>query len=240
MIKKNMIVICFIVAICLMGFLYKGLTQGMFTYTPNVSIVNNQIIQNDISINYPEFSNLNQNDDKIINDLIKDYLHKLVEQKKISIFKEYNLYLNLNYEIKYFSDNFISICFMGSEGVLNNVGRGFGLSLYAINIDVKQAEIVDVEDIIVQYNSIYELLAQDKFESITTIEGIKGGYYFSSQFNSPDQEDGLEGSNLKYYITEEKLVLVISGGRQYYEYAININNITEYLNKDILSKIKKY
>ena len=83
------------------------------------------------------------------------------------------------------------------------------------------------------------ILETNQFESITSWEGVKGNYSFSGPDShvgsSIPPDPGLKGGH--YYISEDNFVFVIVSGRMYYEYAIALDKIREYLNEDILKKI---
>ena len=113
-----------------------------------------------------------------------------------------------------------------------------GVLEQSILIQTKQKKI-EISDIVKDEDAVYNLLATDQFESITSWEGVKGNYSFSDP-NSPficsiPPDPGLKGG--RYYISEDNFVFVVVSGREFYEYAIALDKIREYLNEDILKKI---
>lgn len=148
--------------------------------------------------------------------------------------------LVLDYKITHFSDGFISICYSGYWSLLNS-GRGYTDELYTINIDTAKGKMVNKGDIFKDKDQIFDLLMQDKFNSITEKEGIKGRYLFSflgNTFHSFDSKDGLDSPNLKYYIDGKKLVFVLIDTSGDYEYSIEINKVKDFLYRDIFKKIQ--
>lgn len=211
---------------------------------PNINIADQLIIdknQNDIEVNYPEFNGLNNGQDAVVNALIKDNIYETVSRLRDSMYEGYHLFMSLDFEVKHLSDNFISICYTGWKGALT-AGRGYTDCLYTLNIDVKQGKIVSKDDIFSNKKQIYELLTNNKFESITTIDGVKGGYpfsFFANEIDFIDSKEGIDSPNFKYYINGNNLVIVFSESNGYHEYSIEINKVKKYINEDVLKLIQE-
>lgn len=128
-------------------FLILGISSILFTKKifsneesekiEHIKIITEQILENtdnDIDVKYPQLSGLKDNRDEIVNDLIKNEICSSVEAKKNGM-TSHNLYLLLEYEIKYLSNDFISISY---SGIWIPTGNGIGFrggdELYTINI----------------------------------------------------------------------------------------------------------
>lgn len=195
--------------------------------------------KNDIEVNYPEFHGLSNGQDTVVNILIRDDICGLVRQDKKSMYEAYNLLLHLDYEVKHLNNEFISIYYSGTWGALNS-GRGYHDYFHAINIDIKQAKIVTKNDIFNNKTEIFKMLMQDKFDSITTTDGIKGAYPFSFFVNEigwVDPDKGLDPPAFEYYIDGDNLVIAYTDGDSH-EYSIAIDKVDKYLNEDILKLIR--
>lgn len=212
-------------------------------YDKNVKIKSIPININDqdnISIIYPEINGLNKREEKLINALIKNNIYEIVVRKEEDMYEGYNLLFSLDYKIAHISDEFISICYTGYSSPLNS-GRGYTDEFYTINIDAAQGKIVDKKDAFKDENQIFNLLMQDKFESITEKEGIKGKYLFSdlvNDFHLIEPKEGLESPDLKYFIDGNNLVFAVLDTSGVYEYTIEISKIKNFFNSDILDKIQ--
>lgn len=75
----------------------------------------NQEEYNEIEIIYPQLQGMKDEDKEYrINCLIENDIKKIL--KKNSLFDENNLFLHLDYEVKFLNNNIISIVYKGSEG----------------------------------------------------------------------------------------------------------------------------
>lgn len=226
-------------------FQYNYSASSLFISTNKIGIIDRQIIekdQNDIEVSYPEFNGLPKGENAVVNVLIKDNIYEAVNQLRDSMHEGYNLFMDLSFKVEHLSDSFISISYAGDGGALNNAGRGYSNRLYTINIDVKHSRIVTKDDIFSNKLQIFELLMNNRFESITTIEGVKGGCpfsFFADDIGFINQDEGLDSPNIRYYIKEDNLVIVYSDSSAYYEYSIAIDKVEQYLNGNILKLIRK-
>lgn len=250
MLKVLLFVVPFILSINSTYLQYAASERNISPCEESFSVTSQYIVddkaRNDVIIEYPQISGLKGIKDIFVNKLIKNEIYQLVERSESSMNKHYALILYLNYEIKYLSNDFISIVYKGSWGARFNAGRGYANRLYSINIDVNQNKILNVSDVIKNGDAVYDILAQDKFESINTIEGIKGNYKFSSKHDHIQQGEIKKELNSKnksadpyldWYISDNNLVFAIGEPWSYYEYSISINEIKEFLYPDFYEKM---
>ena len=191
-----------------------------------------------IEVMYPVFTGKNKERYEEVNQLIEEDVFATINKAKESVEKDHPgtpIFAYWEYEIKYLSDSFISIVYQGRGPSVNITSRCFR----TINIDTNEAKKIEISDIVKDEDAVYNLLATDQFESITRWEGVKGNYYFSDPHSpficSIPPDPGLKGG--RYYISEDNFVFVVVSGREFYEYAIALDKIKEYLNEDILKKI---
>jgi|GEM_PF-2205161 len=249
--KKIVISILLVLGISLLIFSKKTFQKEKISSTQNAKIITEQILENtnhDIEVKFPQFYGLTENSDKIINDIIKDGIYDFIEVKKSDMIL-YNLYLRLDYKIEYLNDNFISIAYSGIWiPATDNIGFRGGDEFYTINIDIMQGKVIQLNDFLVDTNKIYDLLEQDKFECINPPENIKENGLFSRYSNTSRNmikeeisSDITKESNqrrVQWYVTGNALVLCISENRYLHKYSVSLDEVKEFLNADIMSKIK--
>lgn len=237
-------IVIYLFAVLSAGFLMNQSidSRAEDTTSKDIEIITEELSeagQNDIEVNYPEFHGLSNGQDTVVNLLIRDDICGLVRQNKNSMYEAYNLLLYLDYEVKHLNHEFISIYYSGTWGALNS-GRGYHDYFHAINIDIKHAKIVTKNDIFNNKTEIFKMLMQDKFDSITTTDGIKGAYPFSFFVNEigwVDPDQGLDPPAFEYYIDGDNLVIAYAEGDSH-EYSIAIDKVSKYLNEDILKLIR--
>lgn len=190
---------------------------------------------NEVMVTYPMFNNENQ--DMGLNRLIEKNIQNFVQQSKDKV--RYNIILHLDYKLECVNDKFISIFYFGYKGAVHNEGR-LHSEVNTINIDVEHLKEINKDDFFINKNAVLNLLMQDKFESISIIESVKGGYKFSSlaDYSSIDLTEGLDSSCLSFYINGDNLIFVVNDSSVYYEFSIAIDEIENYLNKDVLEIIQ--
>lgn len=206
-----------------------------------LGICNKMLIEREpdkIEVMYPSFTGKNKERYEKVNQLIEEDVFSIINIEKESAHRNHPgapIFAYWEYEIRYLSDSFISIVYTGNGPSMDISSRCFE----TINIDTNKAKKIEISDIVKDEKAIYNLLETNQFESITSWEGVKGNYSFSGPDSyvgsSIPPDPGLKRGH--YYISEDNFVFVIVSGRMYYEYAIALDKIREYLNEDILKKI---
>lgn len=78
------------------------------------------------------------------------------------------------------------------------------LSETVTNIDIEKEKILSLEDIIADYNVLYDMLMADKFENTTKWEGQAGQYKISEEYSSAERlmkELKGDDEDIEWYIT---------------------------------------
>ena len=184
--------------------------------------------ENDIKITYPVILGL-ENSDKV-NELIKSHIYGIVEDHKRTISESYDIFLVLEYEINFLNDRFASIGYRGFWSALGS-GRGRPSRIYTINIDLEEEKLVSKSDMVENKSEIFKLLIDGKFK-------FSGG--IDAKPEEWDRLDGFEDASLDYYIDEDRFYFTLSNVHRYGIYSIDIDQIKEYLNKDIVEKLYVY
>ena len=173
----------------------------------------NQRRNNDIQVFYPQIQGL---DDQIRKDATR-----LVSGE---LYKNDNLWHNLDYKIKFVNGEIISILYKGFSGV--NIGYpGAGLRTYpeilTTTVDIEEGKILRLEDIVTDFDTLCEMLIEDEFEGITKWDGVAGNTV-SQQYGYPKEsvdwikERMIEGwvsrdaTNFDWYTDGSRFVIVIS------------------------------
>ena len=135
----------------------------------------NQRRNNDIQVFYPQIQGLDdEGKEKRINYQIRKDATRLVSGE---LYKNDNLWHNLDYKIKFVNGEIISILYKGFSGV--NIGYpGAGLRTYpeilTTTVDIEEGKILRLEDIVTDFDTLCEMLIEDEFEGITKWDGVAG------------------------------------------------------------------
>lgn len=194
--------------------------------------------QYDAYINYPQLSGMNDKEkEKRLNTMIEKDAMKILEQG-ISDY-ERCFTAGLDYDIKYMDDRIISILY---KGWLGAVGVQCPAIVTVTTIDVEKERILALENVVADYDLLYDLLMENKFENITKWDGVAGQYKVSREYEfkvSTLLED-LDGddTDIEWYIDDEHFVIVILDGMaDYNEYAISLQDAKGFLQKKFYRKI---
>lgn len=196
--------------------------------------------QYDACINYPQLSGMNDKEkEKRLNAMIEKDAMKVLEQGALD-YPEYQgrFSVSLDYDIKDMNDQIISILY---KGCFVPVGPGKGIPAVAMatTIDMEEERILTLENAVADYDLLYDLLMEDKFENITKWDGVAGQYKVSKEYEhklSTLLED-LNGDDrdIEWYIDNEHFVIVILNGMaDYNEYAISLQDARGFLQKKFL------
>ena len=133
----------------------------------------NQRRNNDIQVFYPQIQGLDdEGKDKRINYQIRKDATRLVSGE---LYKNDNLWHNLDYEIKLVNGEIISILYEGFSGVnigYSGAGHRTEPEILATTVDIESGKRLKLSDIITDFDTLAELLVEDKFEGITKWEGV--------------------------------------------------------------------
>lgn len=197
----------------------------------------------DACINYPQLSGMDDEEkEKRINAMIEKDAMKILEQGALE-YPEYQerFSVSLDYDIKYLNDQTISILYKGCFVPLGP-GKGIPAVAMATTIDMEEESILTLGNAVADYDLLYDLLMEDKFENITKWDGVAGQYKVSKEYEyklSTLLED-LNGDDgdIEWYIDGEYFVIIILNGMtDYNEYAISLQNAKGFLQKKFLKRI---
>ncbi len=142
-------------------------TEGMAVLYGGKRIVftkySNHFGTNDIEVDYPKLQEIEGIDVQKINSLIENDLMRIFENNQL--YKENNYCLHLKCEVAYFGNNIISIQYKGFDGPGILVKSYYEKAL-GTTIDMKSEKVLHLEDIIIDFDGLSELLMEDKFEAI--------------------------------------------------------------------------
>lgn len=198
---------------------------------------------NDIEIYYPQIQDFIDPDKaERINILIENDVKKLIVEEQVF---DYIFCVYLNYEVKFLNENIISIFYKGMYGYISK-GHGLDAMAIATTIDLEKEKVITLSDIIMDFDTLSELLLDDQFESISTWEGITGLYQFSWDWGFLGKETLIEymkatefniaRHGIEWYTDGDKFVIVCVGGI-FNEYAENIESIKNLLSYEFYRKV---
>ncbi len=145
----------------------------------------NERMGNDIQVCYPQIQGLDdEGKEKRINYQIRKDATKLIGGEA---YEKNRLACGLDYEIKFFNGEIISVHYEGRCGGITR-GRGIPPVILATNMDIESGKLLKLNDIITNFDTLAELLVEDRFEGITKWEGVAST--FSQDYG--DTKDGME------------------------------------------------
>ncbi|MCM1090863.1 MAG: hypothetical protein NC092_10060 [Butyrivibrio sp.] len=193
------------------------------------------------TLHYPQITGIGDTEkEKRINQLIDD-IAKVVE---LDTPDEYGRILDIGvrwYEIKYASEQIISIAYSGWEGRLA-AGSGLPATMFTTTIDIEAEKVLELEDVICDMDGLYEQLKDDRFKHITAWEGETGYYKITTDFYSDeDLKEALLSGKMEWYVDGKNFVVVDleyqGGGVGYNEYARDMKRLDGIIDKDFRQKI---
>ncbi len=193
----------------------------------------------DIRINYPQLSEMDDREkEKRLNSLIEKDAMKILERDVSD--NEGRFTAGLDYDIKYMDDQAISILYKGWFGA---VGARCPDIAMATSIDIERERILTLDDVVSDYDQLYDLLTADKFENITKWDGVAGQYTIGQDYEYKEVSTLMEDLNgddedIEWYIDDGHFVIVVLNGLpDYNEYAISLQEAKGFLQKEFLKKI---
>ena len=180
---------------------------------------------------YPQLQGLKDSDkEERINLLIENDVMKVLEEDML--FSENNLSLHLDYEIKCVNEKIISIFYKGWHGAVIN-GKNLPPICLATTIDMEKEKIVTLNDVIIDFDKLSQLLLNDKFESISTWDGVKGTGMMSILYCKRESKliehlkqtkFDIRDHNIEWY-TDGNNLIIVSCVRDYDEFLIGIHSL---------------
>lgn len=218
----------------------------------------NKYCEEYVEIQYPQFINIEDDEKRQkINNLILQDVEKIVQSgheftEEMMIETDGRYYgtfvAHLDYEICYLDEDFISIVYSGGCGHMT-IGGGQGVPTFLMvsNIDIENEKIVTMDDFVNDLEELNTLLLEDKFECVSTWEGIDWDWRVSEEYANKESEllENLQNNTFDFYdryvdwyIKDKRLVFVSFMQYEYQEYAIDLADIKGIMHdeyKDIIS-----
>ena len=204
----------------------------------------NQRRHNEIQIFYPQIQGLDdEGKEKRINYQIRKDATRLVSG---IVYEKDNLWHNLDYEIKFLNGKMISVCYKGRSGAVIGGGRGWP-NILTTTMDIEEGKILRLEDIVTDFDTLCEMLIEDEFEGITKWDGVAGNtvsqeYRYTKQSVGWIKERMIEGwvppdvTSFDWYTDGSRFVIVISQWNTYDEFAIDLSEVEDILDREFLEK----
>ena len=205
----------------------------------------NQRRHNEIQIFYPQIQGLDdEGKEKRINYQIRKDATRLVSG---IVYEKDNLWHNLDYEIKFLNGKMISVCYKGRSGAVIGGGRGWP-NILTTTMDIEEGKILRLEDIVTDFDTLCEMLIEDEFEGITKWDGVAGNtvsqqYRYTKQSVDWIKERMIEGwvsrdvTSFDWYTDGSRFVIVISKWNTYDEFAIDLSEVEDILDREFLEKL---
>lgn len=197
-----------------------------------------------ISLRYPQVTGSNDAEKEIrINRLIEEDIKKVSEWV---IPDEYGRKLDVGvtwFKIAYADEKLISIVYSGWAGRLQS-GSGLPTAMMATTIDCEKETVLDLQDVVSDFDGLCRLLLEDCFENITAWDGEPGQYKISESYWLGGAEallSDLKGNDydLEWYIGKDSFIIVDLNGKYYNEYSIEVKQVRDILREEFLEKLGK-
>lgn len=237
------IVIIIGIIVVLFSFLYYNSLESKESGDASVSLIKQELQLSDEEyetfIDYPHLSGMKDEEkEKRLNALIEKDVVRILEHNNPD--DKWCFSAILNYEIKYRDNQIISILYKGSYGAILP-GTGQSDTAMVTTIDMEEEKILSLEDVVADYNVLYDMLITDKFENTTKWEGQAGQYKMSEEYSSAGRlmkELKGDDEDIEWYIDERNFVIIIFGGyTDYNEYAISLQDAKLFLQKEFFKRI---
>lgn len=246
--KKHILIFTSVLLLILFVCLQVVHKKQNFNLSIEEKVYSNQEEYNEIEIVYPQLQGMKDEDKEYrINRLIENEINKILKQN--SLFDENNLFLHLDYEVKFLNKNIISIVYKGSEGAVHNIQTRSYAILMATTIDMENETIITLNDLINDFDALSSLLLEDKFESITSWDGIKGGYKISWNYEGSKRglllehlltaaDFDISNHYIEWYTDGDNLIIVDFESGYYYEYLMNFDSLQDVVDRDFIKRTK--
>lgn len=181
----------------------------------------------DVYLLYPQIINSEDDEkEKRINQLIREDIKKVVEVEwEIHPSRNETFDITVRrYEIKYMDENLISIAYSARSGYIGTTG--YVTTMYATTIDIENEKVLELDDVVDDFDALYDQLRNDLFIHITAWDGETGNYKMSTDYyDDIELKEVLLNGGMEWYVDEENFVIVSlewqGMGVGYNEYARN-------------------
>ena len=196
--------------------------------------------RNEIEIYYPQLGGLEDSEkEERINDLIEEDVKKVIGEKNKG--DEDTFYrVVLDYEIKFSNERIISILYKGGRGyIMPGRARMYAIAV-ATTIDIEEEKVFSLQDVVIDFTELSDMLLADEFEGITMWEGVKGEYPFSGEFSETvdELEEKLREKPQEWYTDGENFIFISMEGQYYNEYSISNESVGHILDAEFLRKLE--
>lgn len=174
--------------------------------TSKYDIVKETFINDKIIINYPQISNLNDEDkQKKINELIKVEALKIQEDYKVDIS---NLNLNMDYEIMYNGSDLLSIYYSGLAMIKN---AAYPINeINTTNIDMEKVQLLTLSDVVTIDDDFINKFKEGKYKAYSEDLNLESAGALNDALNSFEGNELMENfkQNIaNFYFTNDSLVV---------------------------------
>jgi len=163
---------------------------------------------NNIIINYPQISNLNDNEKQIrINEMIKSQALEVLENYKDGIS---DLNLEMDYEIKYQGEDILSIQYIGLSAMK---GAAYPINEFnTANIDLENEQLLKLIDVVTINDKFIEKFNAGKYVAYSNSLNLESEGALIDALHNFDNNSLIESLNkktTKFYFTKDSLVVSI-------------------------------
>ena len=200
-----------------------------------ISTEKEEFLNENVCIYYPQFSGWSScRKTERINTLIVEQLEMIIEQGEANKDEDSEFVLQLDYELGYVDEKFISIYYTGKCGYIT-AGQGPSYFAFSTNIDATNEKVITLDEFIIDLDALSSLLLNDEFEYSSTWDGETGKDLISRQYKGREQlllerlnqkSFDLANHYMQWYIMEDRFVFVSFPGNAYSEYVISIEKIS--------------
>jgi len=186
----------------------KDVTEDNISDKEAYEITKENYTDNNIIINYPQISDLYDNEKQIrINEMIKSQALEVLENYKDGIS---DLNLEMGYEIKYQGKDILSIQYIGLSATQ---GAAYPINEYnTSNIDLEKEQILLLSDVVTINETLVEKFNAGKYVAYNTSLNLETEGALNDALHNFDSDGLIEilnQKNTKFYFTNDSLVVSI-------------------------------
>lgn len=193
--------------------------------------------------------------EKKVNQLIEEEAKRMIPQDLVDVFSsdsslvneypDYIMGLYLLYEIKYMNEDIVSIFYKGLRGRIDSGYRPKQMAM-ATTIDLENAEVIKLTDIIIDLEELSTMLLDDQFENISIWDGVPSTTTISSEYGGVEAQkellEALSGSHeyrvIEWYIGGSNLV-IMTVDNYYEEYSKDLDSCLGLVDENFREKLQK-
>jgi len=209
-------------------------------------------------IYYPQIKGLGDvNREECVNDIIKEEATKRITSlTENGTFHREEICLYLDYEINLNNSKILSIFYDGRYGVIE--GERLFPTFMGSTINIQNGETVYLKEIVTDFGKLYDMLANNEFESLGIWDGAKvgedfseviyGDYYSKEKFIAEMKDEKKYGewipaihniyTRVDWYLMEDKMAIIVSPSSSYYYsiYTITYSKILDIIDSDFYNE----